>query len=173
MNAMRSVRSLTPVDERPSYPTWIKSSRIRLFWLLSAAIVAASLVVGIFWLPGLAIAALAFPFIYIAIVITMSSYRLSLRGDDLETSIHQLIIEIVGDGDRLLDIGCGSGELIITFAKVQPGDYLGPDFWPDEWVNTEKTRLDETRDSRGARHRIHPRFGVSTAHRRGDPLLGR
>jgi SAM-dependent methyltransferase len=119
--------------QRPVYPTWIKSSRIRLFWLLAAAIVVIAAIASIFWRPGLAIAVLALPFVYIGIVIATSSYRLSARGDDLQAKIHQLIIDGVGPGGRLLDVGCGSGELIVKFAKAQPGDYVGLDFWPDEW----------------------------------------
>ncbi|MFT4124081.1 MAG: hypothetical protein QM635_09640 [Microbacteriaceae bacterium] len=76
------------VEDRPNYPTWIKPSRIRLFWLLAAAVVIAAVVVAIFWLPGLAIAVLALPFVYIAVVITLSSWRLSPRGDDLQAKIH-------------------------------------------------------------------------------------
>jgi SAM-dependent methyltransferase len=118
---------------RPVYPTWIKSSRIRLFWLLAAANLVIAAIAATFWRPALAIAVLALPFVYIGIVIAMSSYRLSPRGDDLQAKIHQLIIDEVGMGGRLLDVGCGSAELIVKFAKTQPGDYVGLDFWPDEW----------------------------------------
>lgn len=99
--------------QRPVYPTWIKSSRIRLFWLLAAAFVVIAAIAAIFWRPALAIAVLALPFAYIGIVIAMSSFRLSPRGDDLQAKIHQLIIDGVGTGGRLLDVGCGSAELIV------------------------------------------------------------
>jgi SAM-dependent methyltransferase len=124
---------MTSAAQRPVYPTWIKSSRIRLFWLLAAAIVVIAAIASTFWFPGLVIAVLALPFAYIAIVIGTSSYRLSPRGDDLQARIHQLIIDEVGTDGRLLDVGCGSGELIVKLAKAQPGSYVGLDFWPDEW----------------------------------------
>ena len=119
--------------ERPVYPTWIKPSRIRLFLLISAADLVIAAIAATFWLPALAIAVLALPFLYIGIVIALSSYRLSPRGDDLQAKIHQLIIDQVGADGRLLDVGCGSAELIVKLAKAQPGDYVGLDFWPGEW----------------------------------------
>ena len=94
--------------------------------------------VAFFWLPGLAIAVLALPFVYIAIVITLSSYRLSARGDDLQAEIHRLLVERAGSEGRLLDVGCGSGELLIRFAKAAPGEYVGLDFWPREWGEYSK-----------------------------------
>jgi SAM-dependent methyltransferase len=135
--------------QRPVYPTWIKSSRIRLFWLLAAAIVVIAAIAWTFWRPALAIAVLASPFVYIGIVIAMSSYRLSPRGDDLQAKIHQLVIDEVGTGGRLLDVGCGSGELIVKFAKAQPGDYVGLDFWPDEWGQYAKVQAEHNAQLEG------------------------
>jgi SAM-dependent methyltransferase len=135
--------------QRPVYPTWIKSSRVRLFWLLAAAIVVIAAITSSFWRPGLAIAVLALPFAYIGIVIAMSSYRLSPRGDDLQAKIHQLIIDQAGAGGRLLDVGCGSGELIVRFAKAQPGDYVGLDFWPDEWGQYAKAQAEHNAQLEG------------------------
>jgi ubiquinone/menaquinone biosynthesis C-methylase UbiE len=79
----------------------------------------------------------------------MSSYRLSPRGDDLQAKIHQLIIDEVGTAGRLLDIGCGSGELIIKFAKSQPDDYVGLDFWPDEWGQFAKAQAEHNSQLEG------------------------
>ena len=121
------------MSERPIYPTWIKASRIRLFWLLTGAVVLIAVVAAYFWLPALALAALALPFAYIALVITVSSRRLSPAGDDLQAQIHRLISGEVGAKGRLLDIGCGSGELVITLAKASPDECVGLDFWPAEW----------------------------------------
>lgn len=59
------------------YPTWIRSARIRTFWALTAGIVLLAVGVAVFGLPGLAISVLALPFLYVALVITMTSYRLS------------------------------------------------------------------------------------------------
>jgi SAM-dependent methyltransferase len=117
----------------PTYPTWIRSSRITLFWLLAAGIIAVGGAVSFLWLPGLAIALLAFPFLYIAIVITLASYRLGPSGGDLQGKIHQLLIDEAGVGGRLLDVGCGSGQLLIRFAKSGPGEFVGLDYWGDDW----------------------------------------
>ena len=47
--------------------------------------------------------------------------------------IHQLLIDSVGGDGRLLDVGCGSGQLLIRFAKSVPGDYVGLDYWGSDW----------------------------------------
>lgn len=119
--------------ERPVYPTWIRSGRIVLFWLLAFAMLVSGIVAGIFWLPGLALCALAIPFFYIAVVLTWTSHRLGPQGDNIQGRIHQLLIDSVGRDGRLLDVGCGSGQLLIRFAKSAPGDYVGLDYWGSDW----------------------------------------
>lgn len=119
--------------ELPVYPTWIRSSRIVIFWMLAAAILTIGLAVAIVWLPGLLIAALALPFLYIAIVLSLTAHRLGPGGDDVQGRIHQLLIDSVGRQGRLLDIGCGSGQLLVRFTKSAPGDYVGIDYWGSDW----------------------------------------
>ncbi len=119
--------------ERPVYPTWIRLRRIVVFWLVAAGILVLGAVVAFFWLPGLASAVLAIPFLYIAVVLTWTSHRLGPRGGDVQSRIHQLLINSVGNAGRLLDVGCGSGQLLIRFAKSAPGDYVGLDYWGDDW----------------------------------------
>jgi SAM-dependent methyltransferase len=104
-----------------------------LFWLVATGIVVLGAVVAFFWLPGLAIAVLALPFLYIAIVLTWTSHRLGPRGGDVQRRIHQLLVDSVGTAGRLLDVGCGSGQLLIRFAKAAPGDYVGLDTWAEDW----------------------------------------
>ena len=128
---MHSVSRQDP--KRPVYPTWIRSRRIVVFWVVAIGIVALSAMVAVFWLQGLAIAVLAMPFLYIAIVLTWSSHRLGPRGGDVQSRIHQLLIDAVGNEGRLLDVGCGSGQLLIRFAQSAPGDYVGLDFWGKDW----------------------------------------
>jgi SAM-dependent methyltransferase len=96
-------------------------------------IVVASAVLTFFWHPGLAIAILALPFLYIAIVLTWASHRLGPRGDDVQRRVHQLLIDSVGSHGRLLDVGCGSGQLLIRCAQAAPGDYVGLDYWGGDW----------------------------------------
>jgi SAM-dependent methyltransferase len=100
---------------------------------LAAGTIAVGAAVSFLWLPGLAIALLALPFLYIAIVITLASYRLGPSGGDLQGRIHQLLIDKAGVGGRLLDVGCGSGQLLIRFAKSRPGEFVGIDYWGDDW----------------------------------------
>ena len=130
--------------ERPSYPTWIRSSRVVVFWLVPVGIVVLAAVVALVWLPALAFALLAIPFLYIAVVLTWTSHRLGPRGGDFQSRIHQLLIDSVGNDGRLLDVGCGSGQLLIRFAKSAPGEYVGLDFWGDDW---EYSRLQAERNA--------------------------
>jgi SAM-dependent methyltransferase len=104
-----------------------------VFWVVATGIVVLGAVAAFFWLPGLAIAVLAFPFLYIAIVLTWTSHRLGPRGGNVQSRIHQLLIDSVGSEGRLLDVGCGSGQLLIRCAKSALGDYVGLDFWGDDW----------------------------------------
>lgn len=119
--------------ERPVYPTWIRSGRIAMFWSIALGLVFVGIVAAIEWLPALAICVLAIPFFYIAIVLTWTSHRLGPRGDNVQGRIHQLLIDSVGGDGRLLDVGCGSGQLLIRFAKSVPGDYVGLDYWGSDW----------------------------------------
>src|SRR5215472_5068466 len=128
---MNSVSPLAP--KRPVYPTWIRSRRIVVFWLVATGIVVLGTVVAFFWLPGLAIVVLAIPFLYIAIVLTWTSHRLGPRGGDIQSRIHKLLLDAVGTEGRLLDVGCGSGQLLIRCAKWAPGDYVGLDYWGEDW----------------------------------------
>src|SRR5262249_9203175 len=107
--------------ERPVYPMWIRSRRIVVFWLVAVGVVALAAVVACFWLLGL------------AIVLPWTSSRLGPRGGDVQRRIHELLIDSVGSEGRLLDVGCGSGRLLIRFAKSAPGEYVGLDYWGDDW----------------------------------------
>jgi ubiquinone/menaquinone biosynthesis C-methylase UbiE len=104
-----------------------------VFWWVATGIVVLGAVLAFFWLPGLAIAVLAIPFLYIAVILTWTTRRLGPRGGDVQSRIHQLLIDSVGTEGRLLDVGCGSGQLLIRFAKSAPGDYVGLDYWGDDW----------------------------------------
>jgi len=117
----------------PVYPTWIRLRRTVAFWFIAVAIVVLGAVVALFWLPGLTFALFAIPFLYIAVVLSLTSHRLGPRGGAFRSRMHQLLIDSVGNTGRLLDVGCGSGQLMIRFAKSAPGEYVGLDSWGDDW----------------------------------------
>jgi ubiquinone/menaquinone biosynthesis C-methylase UbiE len=54
-------------------------------------------------------------------------------------------MDAAGSKGRLLDVGCGSGQLLIRFAKSAPGDYVGLDYWGDDW---EYSRSQAERNAR-------------------------
>jgi SAM-dependent methyltransferase len=120
-------------SEHPVYPAWIRSTRTVIFWFVGCALVASGVVTSIFWPPALAVVLLALPFLYIAVVLTLASYRLGPRGGDFQGRIHQLLIDSVEGRRRLLDVGCGSGQLLIRLAKSAPGEYVGLDYWGNDW----------------------------------------
>jgi len=97
-----------------------------VFWALS---------VGFLGLGAMSLwlSLLAAPFLFIATVLSISTYRLSPRGDDVQARVHRLISESVGGEGRVLDVGCGSGQLLISLAKRSPGEHIGLDFWGDDW----------------------------------------
>jgi SAM-dependent methyltransferase len=133
MSPQSDLAQAAPNAERPVYPTWIRSSRTVVFWLVAVGIVVLGAVVALFWLPGLTFALLAIPFLYIAVVLSLTSHRLGPRGGDFQSRIHRLVIDSVGNTGRLLDVGCGSGQLLIRFAKSAPGEYTGLDYWGGDW----------------------------------------
>src|SRR5262249_7991495 len=120
-------------SEHPVYPMWIRWKRTVFFWLVGGGLVAAGVVLSIFWPPAMAVVLLALPFLYIGVVLTLASYRLGPRGGDFQGTIHRLLIDSVDERGRLLDVGCGSGQLLIRFAKSAPGEYVGLDSWKDDW----------------------------------------
>src|SRR5262249_37980687 len=95
--------------QRPVYPTWIRSGRVRVFWLVAVGIVVLGAVVALFWLPGLRFATLALPLIYIAVVLSLTTHRLGPHGGDFQHRIHPLLIDAAGNKGRLLDVGCAAG----------------------------------------------------------------
>jgi SAM-dependent methyltransferase len=122
------------VGEQPHYSTWIRTRKIFVFWAISLALVAAGLGLALVrpWLGLISLAAL--PFVYIALVISLSAFRFSPRGGDFQNRIHGLLVDAVAGRRKVLDVGCGSGHLLIKIAKANPGTHKGIDYWGDEWA---------------------------------------
>ena len=118
---------------RPTYSTWIRKKRILFFWLLSAFLPLGGLAVGLVYLPLAAIALLALPFIYIASIISLAAYRFGDQGGGFQNRIHETVIASLNASGNVLDIGCGSGNLIIKIAMRNSASHVGLDFWGDDW----------------------------------------
>jgi SAM-dependent methyltransferase len=137
-------------SEHPVYPAWIRSRRTVIFWLVGCGLVAAGVVISFVWPPALAVVLLALPFLYIAVVLTLASHRLGPRGGGFQRRIHQLLIDSTEGRGRLLDIGCGSGQLLIRFAKLAPGEYVGLDYWGNDWEYS-KSQAERNAELEGVR----------------------
>jgi len=96
-------------SEHPVYPMWIRWKRTVFFWLAGGGLVAAGVVLSIFWPPAMAVVLLALPFLYIGVVLTLASYRLGPRGGDFQGTIHRLLIDSVDERGRLLDVAAAAG----------------------------------------------------------------
>lgn len=117
----------------PRYGTWIRTRRVAIFWLLAVA----GLALGVLGLvqPWLAVLSLlGLPFAYIAVVVTLTAHRFGPKGGDWQGRIHELVIDRAMSHGRVLDVGCGSGRLIIRLAMRYPGtNGIGLDQWGADW----------------------------------------
>lgn len=119
--------------KKAQYKTWIRTNNVIVFWSMTILLFAGSLL-GFFQTYFFLLALAGLPFFYIAVIISLAAYRLSPGGDDLQNTIHQVIIDKSKVHGKVLDIGCGSGHLIITMAKQNPhGQYTGVDYWGTNW----------------------------------------
>jgi SAM-dependent methyltransferase len=143
------------------YPAWIRTTRTVIFWLVGCGLVGAGVVISTFWPPALAVVLLALPFLYIAVVLTLVSYRLGPRGGDFQGRIHELLIDTVEGRGRLLDVGCGSGQLLIRFAKSAPGEYVGLDYWGNDWEYS-KSQCERNAELEGVRGRLQFAHGSAS-----------
>jgi SAM-dependent methyltransferase len=121
------------VRDEPHYATWIRSRKIAIFWAISFALAVIGLgLVLIHPLLGL-VSLASLPFFYIALVISLSAFRFGNWGGDFQNRIHQLLVDAIAGRHKVLDVGCGSGRLLIQIAKANPGAHKGVDYWGDEW----------------------------------------
>jgi len=117
---------------KAKYKTWIRTKRIIIFSVLTAISLLLALLSFLnllfllFIIPG-------FTFGYILLIIGVSKFRLSKFGGDYQSKIHNLIASRV-DGERILDVGCGSDHLLSIIAKQNPeSELVGIDYWGDNW----------------------------------------
>lgn len=118
---------------KPKYSTWIRMKNIYIFWIITVSIVVVSVLIGNINQYFLLLAILALPFLYISIVITFSAYRFSEKGNGYQDKIHAMIIDAVSRKGKVLDIGCGNGNLIIKITRKNNENNFGIDFWGKDW----------------------------------------
>jgi len=117
------------------YQTWIRIYKLLIFIFISLILLVVILLPVHLYLKVLS-GALALPFIYIAFLLSYSVYQFAAIGGDYQSKIHDLIVTKVNwDGrGKILDIGTGSGSLIIKLAKSFPKSFLtGIDYWGGNW----------------------------------------
>lgn len=123
----------SPQNPAPSYDTWIRKRRITFFRVLTLLLLASGFL-GFLFRPLAFLSLVSIPFGYIAVVISLAAYRFSTRGDDLQNRIHQLQVDAVPGTGPVLDVGCGSGHLLIMIAKRMVGRRcVGIDTWESDW----------------------------------------
>jgi ubiquinone/menaquinone biosynthesis C-methylase UbiE len=126
------------MSEKPVYSTWIRSSKIYMFWGIGIGILGLSLF-GFIYSIIFVIAVFSIPFIYIAIIVSLTAYQFSSRGGNYQNKIHEIVITNCPLKDEVLDIGCGNGNLIIKYAKhYSNGKYIGIDYWGDDWEYSQQ-----------------------------------
>lgn len=118
--------------ERPKYGTWIRSRPIVILSVLAAVFLALSALAAWHWL-FLVFLVPAGVFLYILLIVGMSRWRFSPSGGNYQDRVHQLLVSRVA-GERILDIGCGSGHLLAEIAKANPhASLVGLDYWGANW----------------------------------------
>ncbi|MGW3961510.1 class I SAM-dependent methyltransferase [Amycolatopsis sp. NPDC005003] len=85
---------------------------------------------------------------YIAMILALTVYRFAPRGGDLQRRIHELIVAKVElpAASRVLDVGCGSGSLVVKLARASAGSTVtGVDSWGRDWEYSKELCEDNAR----------------------------
>ena len=118
--------------ERPRYKTWVRTKPVVIFAVLLAVFLALSALAVVHWLFLVFLIPAAI-FGYMLFVVGLARWRFSPAGGDYQDRVHQLIVSRV-QGDRVLDVGCGSGHLLAQIARAHPSATLvGLDYWGSNW----------------------------------------
>jgi SAM-dependent methyltransferase len=133
------------VGRGPRYRTWIRSTRLAGFAVVSGVCLAASAlsVLSPWFLLFLVPFAL---FGYIATILALTVYRFAPRGGDLQRRIHELVVARAAPApaSRALDVGCGSGSVVVKLAKAG-GHVTGVDSWGRDWEYSKELCEDNAR----------------------------
>lgn len=123
------------MNKKAKYQTWIRMNKLLIFLLSSFLLLLLTLLPVNLYLrifSGL----LALPFIYITFILSYSYYQFASFGGNYQSNIHHIIVASLnwGGEGKLLDIGTGSGSLIIKLAKAFPkSSFTGIDYWGKDW----------------------------------------
>ena len=132
---------------KPRYRTWIRTSRLAVFGALSGLCLAATALALLS--PWFLLFLIPFAlFGYIALILALTVYRFSPRGNDLQRRIHDLIVTKADlpPASRSLDVGCGSGSLVVKLAKASAdGTVTGVDSWGRDWEYSKSLCEDNAR----------------------------
>lgn len=140
---------------KAKYQTWIRIYKLLIFLVISLIFLLVTLLpVNLYQrvLSGV----LALPFMYIAFILSYSVYQFAAFGGNYQSKIHDLIVAKVnwiGKG-KILDIGTGSGSLIIKLAKTFPKPFLtGIDYWGGNWEYS-KAQCQQNAEIEGVSDRV-------------------
>ena len=111
--------------KKANYQTWIRMKKLIMFLISSIVLLFITLLPITLYLRVLS-GLIALPFIYITFILSYSTYQFASFGGDYQSKIHDLMVQKVnwnGQG-KILDIGTGSGSLIIKLAIAFPRSFL-------------------------------------------------
>lgn len=152
---MKSVKAADNMKKTAKYQTWIRIYKLLIFLIISLLFLLGTLLpISLFLriLSGI----LALPFFYITFILTYSLYQFAAFGGNYQSKIHDLMVAKMnwnGEG-KILDIGTGSGALIIKFAKTFPKSCLtGIDYWGGNWEYS-KAQCQQNAEIEGVYNRI-------------------
>ncbi|MEV0718520.1 class I SAM-dependent methyltransferase [Asanoa sp. NPDC050611] len=136
----------------PNYGTWIRRSRVAWFAAATAVCLAGAVLAlltpwFLLFLVPLAV------FGYITAILALTVHRLGPRGGDFQRRIHELIAAksaaettATAAGCKILDVGCGSGSLVVKLAKAHPGSTVtGIDSWGGDWEYSQRQCAENAR----------------------------
>ncbi|MEW4071618.1 MULTISPECIES: class I SAM-dependent methyltransferase [Bacillus] len=121
--------------KKAKYQTWIRMKKLIIFLISSIVLLLITLLPITLYLRVLS-GLIAVPFIYITFILSYSTYQFAAFGGYYQSRIHDLMVKKAnwnGQG-KILDIGTGSGSLIIKLAIAFPESFLtGIDYWGENW----------------------------------------
>lgn len=137
------------------YSTWIRRNRIVMFACIVTVLLLFSLL-PINLIVRIVSAVISIPFIYILFVLLYTYYQFSSFGGNYQSKIHDLIVSyITKRSGKLLDIGTGSGSLIIKAAKALPKvEAIGIDYWGSDWGGYSQQLCESNASIEGVADRV-------------------